>query len=281
MAESEELQGTKENDGTVYYTTHVKVPGSKHSQIRVCKKGPRTKNLKGMHFGRLVVEKFLGKNGYDVPVWGCLCECGNRVAVTAYNLSKGKTKSCGCLQKEYATLPWDSEQKKWIKRDTRSKDHPKLYALWSRIRYFSKLPNIKCKYVDRLREKGIAMLYQPWKSFEVFEQWAVSNGWDESKNLRIQRRDKDIGWYPDNCIFASKEMGGFKAGALLYTYQGRTMCLSHWAKEFNMDYHTLQRRIKYCDGDLEKAIQIPKVKYPANRKSRKSRKSTEDKKERG
>ena len=254
-------------DGTVYYTTRAKVVGSRYNQIRLGKRGPRTKNLKGRHFGLLVVERYLGRNGYDNPVWGCLCKCGNRTAVTARSLVTGNTKSCGCLQRNYARLPWDSEEKQFLKRPP--KKHPKLYALWRRIRYYSSLPDINSTHIDALREKNIPLLYKPWKKFEPFEEWAIENGWSEDKQLYIQRKDLNQGWFPDNCLFASKEMGGPKAGSKLYTYQGRTMCLSYWAKEFNMDYHTLQRRLNFCDGDIEKALQIPKAKYPEKRKSRK------------
>ena len=52
----------------------------------------------GQRYGRLVaIEKS------DVPrMWRCLCDCGVVLLVTGSNLTKGSTKSCGCLAKEWA-----------------------------------------------------------------------------------------------------------------------------------------------------------------------------------
>lgn len=36
--------------------------------------------------------------------WNCLCKCGNKVCVSGSNLTSGKTKSCGCLQKELSSI---------------------------------------------------------------------------------------------------------------------------------------------------------------------------------
>lgn len=59
----------------------------------------KTKDLTGERFGRLIVlnrgEK-IGKNSSFI----CLCDCGNIKNVRTYSLTSGKTKSCGCLQKE-------------------------------------------------------------------------------------------------------------------------------------------------------------------------------------
>ena len=33
-------------------------------------------------------------------MWGCVCDCGKKVAVRSRELDKGHTQSCGCLQAE-------------------------------------------------------------------------------------------------------------------------------------------------------------------------------------
>lgn len=70
---------------------------------------PVTKNLIGKRFGRLSVVSFdkydagNNKRGFKRARWTCLCECGRVVSVYTSSLASGKTKSCGCLQKEMAT----------------------------------------------------------------------------------------------------------------------------------------------------------------------------------
>ena len=54
-------------------------------------------NLLGKKFGRLTPLAYLGSS-----VWRCKCDCGNVCDVTSYNVSHGRTKSCGCVAKENA-----------------------------------------------------------------------------------------------------------------------------------------------------------------------------------
>jgi hypothetical protein len=64
---------------------------------------PAFKDKTGERFGRLVVLR-LGKKGKSHHRWHCRCDCGNVVEVftcnLSYNLNRGKTQSCGCLQRE-------------------------------------------------------------------------------------------------------------------------------------------------------------------------------------
>ena len=58
------------------------------------------KDYTGQKFGRLTVLKM---NWSDTPTTAnCICDCGNYITVIATQLSSGKTKSCGCLQREAA-----------------------------------------------------------------------------------------------------------------------------------------------------------------------------------
>ena len=65
-----------------------------------------TIDLTGQRFGKLIV---LEKIDYkDTPnrseaLWRCQCDCGNLTTVKGTNLREGRTKSCGCLQRETAS----------------------------------------------------------------------------------------------------------------------------------------------------------------------------------
>lgn len=54
----------------------------------------------GLRFGRLMVEEMLGVASGGTRWWGCLCDCGQRVAVRGRELDRGNTRSCGCLSRE-------------------------------------------------------------------------------------------------------------------------------------------------------------------------------------
>lgn len=57
-------------------------------------------NRTGQRFGRLIVIECLGVASGGHRWWGCVCDCGNKVAVRSRELDAGHTRSCGCLQKE-------------------------------------------------------------------------------------------------------------------------------------------------------------------------------------
>lgn len=52
-------------------------------------------DLSGQRFGRLIAVEYVGNSK-----WKCLCDCGNETEVFSSNLTKGRTKSCGCLARE-------------------------------------------------------------------------------------------------------------------------------------------------------------------------------------
>lgn len=63
---------------------------------------------KGHRYGKLVVlgraEKEHWRGRRDVH-WWCRCDCGGRIAANGTSLRNGHIRSCGCLQRESASLP--------------------------------------------------------------------------------------------------------------------------------------------------------------------------------
>lgn len=55
------------------------------------------KNIVGQRFGRLIV---LEEDSNKSNSWICQCDCGNITTVLKGSLTSGKTRSCGCLQRE-------------------------------------------------------------------------------------------------------------------------------------------------------------------------------------
>ena len=75
-------------------------------------------DLLGQTFGRLKVLSYAStKNGR--AYWNCLCKCGNTLEVSYLKLSRNKTKSCGCLQKE-------------CRAGLNRNKNPNNYAKWAR-----------------------------------------------------------------------------------------------------------------------------------------------------
>lgn len=66
------------------------------------------KDLTNQKFNKLTVikqtEDYVKPNGKHEAQWLCKCDCGNKVVVVGHCLTSGHTKSCGCLQKEKASI---------------------------------------------------------------------------------------------------------------------------------------------------------------------------------
>jgi hypothetical protein len=66
-----------------------------------CLKG---KDLTGQRFGRLVAVEITQERSTSGGIyWKCKCDCGTIKYVTTFDLNRGHTKSCGCLQKRFAS----------------------------------------------------------------------------------------------------------------------------------------------------------------------------------
>ena len=97
-------------------TTEVKANALSSGAIQSCgclRSEVRIHDLTGQRYGKLVAVEKTGKKQNNSQVWLCECDCGNKVEVSAGNLTSGKTNSCGCLL--------DESRKKAIKKalDTR------------------------------------------------------------------------------------------------------------------------------------------------------------------
>lgn len=58
------------------------------------------KDLTNKRFGRLIALNIEGKDPDNNFTWKCKCDCGNMIITSGHSLRLGRTKSCGCLQKE-------------------------------------------------------------------------------------------------------------------------------------------------------------------------------------
>ena len=62
-------------------------------------------DLTGQRFSRLsVIGEYPQRGSRGQVLWICKCDCGEETATRGESLRSGKAKSCGCLQKEKASL---------------------------------------------------------------------------------------------------------------------------------------------------------------------------------
>ena len=63
----------------------------------------KAKDLTGIKFGKLLVEKFAGSikdlGGSKRRFWQCKCICGKSITIIAGSLLTGNSTSCGCSKR--------------------------------------------------------------------------------------------------------------------------------------------------------------------------------------
>ena len=64
----------------------------------------RTEDLTGKRFGRWTAIRKTPSSEKGEIRWDCICDCGTQRSVSERSLLRGRSKSCGCLQKESASI---------------------------------------------------------------------------------------------------------------------------------------------------------------------------------
>lgn len=119
----------------------------------------------------------------------CLCDCGNIVLVANRMLRNGRSKSCGCFQKD--TLIARNLKHGFSRR---GRKHP-LYEMW-----FAMLSRCRRKsHSDYYLYGGRGIqVCERWKKFENF----VSDVGERPVGKTLHRIDGDSNYEPSNCVWA-------------------------------------------------------------------------------
>lgn len=203
---------------------------------------PNTKDLTGCKIGKLTVLKDGGRSSSGGMMWLCECDCGSRVVVAATNLISGRQKACGCVRSESTS-----------KRKTTHGQHvTPEYKCWSKLKERCRNPN--AKDYPRYGGRGIAVCDR-WNSFENF---SLDMGKRPSSRHSIDRIDNSLGYYPDNCRWAtSLEQGQNKRNNINLTIHGETKTVAEWSRISGVRAATIYFRIHNGMNAEEAVKRIP------------------------
>ena len=208
---------------------------------------PRFKDLIGQKFGRWTVVERVGSDKHNRALWKCQCECGNTNLVNSECLTRGNSKSCGCLN--------DEVRKSGNNRRTHGMCGTRLYRIWKDIHNRCNNPNTE-DYQKWYGSKGITVCDE-WSKFEPFRDWAVNNGY--SDDLTIDRIDFNKGYYPENCRWITlKEQANNKSNVVRIEINGETHTISEWAEITGLPRSTINMR--YYSGKRGEDLIKPKQK---------------------
>jgi hypothetical protein len=205
---------------------------------------PKNRDLAGETFGKWTVISYLGRLRHDHPYWLCRCECGVEREVFESNLVTGKSISCGgtgCVVRKHG------------------KSGTRVYSIWENMISRCQNPNNFSYYLYGGR--GITVC-EEWKSFENF----YNDMGDPPDGYSIDRIDPDLGYFPENCRWASSlEQASNKTGVRRritvepISFNGETKTIHQWAKDIGIHGNTLTHRLR-SGWPIEKALTTPSLR---------------------
>ena len=198
-------------------------------------------DLTGQRFGRLVVLCEAGRK-HKHPLWMCQCDCGEIHYCLSSSLRSGRTRSCGCLNREQRS-----------RNKTHGQSNTKLYHIYHAMR--QRCYNENFPYYKYYGGRGVEIC-EEWQQFEPFRDWAMSHGYEDG--LSIERKDVNKGYTPDNCEWIPMSQQASNRRTTVYVeWEGKRVTLMELSDRYFIERHVLYDRIVKGGWSVEKAVSTP------------------------
>lgn len=182
--------------------------------------------------------RYGGKYPKTTAYWLCQCDCGKTVSVRAGHLTRGSTKSCGCLARAAA------------------RERLLTHGMSKTLTYQSYSSMLRRTVNDRHHRHphylGITV-DERWLGPDGFINFFADMGERITKNMTIDRIDPALGYTPANCRWATKSQQMLNTGRNREDYQ----FYSSWSKPA-VAYTLFKQRVKN-GWNREKAISTVKM----------------------
>ncbi len=188
------------------------------------------KEMAGKVFERWTVlgQAVTSKSG--AAQWLCRCDCGNESIIPGWNLRKGLSRSCGCLNAEVARRS----------HTTHSMSHKQEYKIYHGM--LKRCLNKNSSDFSNYGGRGINVCDRWLESFENFYE---DMGGRPSSDYSLDRIENDGGYSPDNCKWSTRsEQQNNKRTNRILTLGNITDTLANWSRIVHISEATLWARIK-------------------------------------
>ena len=190
----------------------------------------------GTRFGKLTVisagKPFLMPNGFYRSSSVVKCECGTTKTIRNGCLKTGLTISCGCWVDVAIGLR--------VKTHGLSTGEFKPeYTAWANMmrRYYA----TSCDMFERYGGRGISVCDE-WHNVETF---IADMGKKPSARHSLDRIDNDGNYEKTNCRWSlPSQQSANRSTTKLFSFNGKTQCIKHWANEWNVSRHVAKKRLE-------------------------------------
>lgn len=199
---------------------------------------PIPHDFTGDRFARVVVleeaASVFNSRGIRQRRMRCRCDCGRVFTTYAHSLRSGRTRSCGCLQRQLS-----------VER-LRTHGHGSPRAKTPEYRAWLHMKD-RCRpdYEDRRNyaDRGITVCEQWLNSFETF---FADVGHRPSPKHTLDRINNDGPYSPENCRWATRyqQMRNTRETHLL-THGGETLSVTEWAERCGVVPNSILSRLKW------------------------------------
>ena len=185
-------------------------------------------------YGRLQPIEVIGKDKYGAKIIKCLCDCGTIKNILAKEVSSGRTKSCGCLQKEMSS--------KGSLGNTYSQTHGMSFTRAYRSHngimqrcYNPNVPNYK-------NYGGTGIKVHPrWHKFENF----YADMGECPEGYSLDRIDNNRNYEPGNCRWVTrKEQQNNRRSNKIITIDNNSLNVTQWSELMGIKVATIFTRLE-------------------------------------
>lgn len=227
------------------------------------------KNLSGNKVNKLYIDHYVGMTDSNEHLYYCICDCGNVLIARGVYVISGKIKSCGCIgmEKRSKIMTEYNKNRTYEERTklhlTHGESKTRLYKIWVGIK--TRLFNPNATHYEYYGGKNLNM-YEEWippnSGFVKFKEWAIDNGYDDTKT--IDRIDNSKGYYPDNCRWITQKDQLYNTTRSVFIkYDKYNYPASIWSKITGIEPGVICRR--YYDGKDIKDVLFCKNVHSINK----------------